>query len=59
MERDFYIEENVILWNWYAPYDFKRKFIVSLNPEAKIQAEDYHMIIERDFEMAIKNNVVN
>ncbi|WP_324655734.1 DUF3800 domain-containing protein [Bacillus cereus] len=59
MERDFYIEENVILWNWYAPYDFKRKFIVSLNSEAKIQAEDYHMIIERDFEMAIKNIVVN
>ncbi|MDZ3954837.1 DUF3800 domain-containing protein [Bacillus thuringiensis] len=59
IERDFYVEENVILWNWYAPYDFKRKFISSMNPEVEIQVADYHMIIERDFEMAIKNNVVN
>ncbi len=54
--HDLYIKEKATVWNWYAPYNFERKFILSLNPKAKMQAKVYHMIIKRDFDMAIKNN---
>ncbi|NNU96414.1 DUF3800 domain-containing protein [Anoxybacillus sp. EFIL] len=52
--HDEFVKEKVKVWNWYAPYNFDRKFIMSINPNSKVYVTDYHKIIEDDFPNAIK-----
>lgn len=56
--REVFIKESVLVWNWYAPYNLERKFILSLNPKAKVALTDYNAIIQRDFPRAIASNEV-
>ena len=51
--RDEFLNEKVLLWNWYAPYNFERKFILSNNPKAKVFVTDHNKIIQDDFVNAI------
>lgn len=51
--RDEFINEMALIWNWYAPYNFERKFILSNNPKAKVYVSDYNNIIQSEFINAV------
>lgn len=51
--REEFFSESVFLWNWYTPYNFERKFILSNNPKAKVYVTDHNKIIQDDFVNAI------
>ena len=51
--REEFLSESVFIWNWYTPYNFERKFILSNNPKAKVYVTDHNKIIQDDFVNAI------
>lgn len=52
--HDAFIKNNVLVWNWYASYQFEEKFVLALNPEAEIDNNRYHVVIDNDFSKAVR-----
>jgi hypothetical protein len=52
--HDALIKDNVVVWNWYASYQFEEKFFLALNPKANVVHNRYHAVIDNDFSKAVK-----
>jgi hypothetical protein len=52
--HDVFLQDDVLVWNWYASYQFEEKFFSALNPDAKINRDHYRTVIENEFCKALK-----